>query len=132
MKMKNGKKVLLTILALVVAASFRAGCSKNKDNTIIVTSKNYNEALILGNMYASIIEHNTDLKVVRKLNLGGTNVAFQAITSGSVDLYPEYTGTGYVSIMKKSETNDPDIVYADMKEYYNDVLDIAEIGRAHV
>ncbi|HKL85545.1 MAG TPA: glycine betaine ABC transporter substrate-binding protein [Treponemataceae bacterium] len=125
--MKNGKKILLLLVTVVIAAGFLSSC-KNKENTIVVSSKNYNEALILGNMYASIIEHNTDLTVVRKLNLGGTNVAFQAIKSGSIDLFPEYTGTGYVSIMKRSDTSDPQKVYEAMKEYYNENFDIAVLS----
>lgn len=102
-----------------------AGCKKNTDNTIVVASKNYNEALVLGNMFASIIEYNTDLTVERKLNLGGTNVAFQALKNDSVDLYPEYTGTGYVSIMGRESISDTQKVYDDMKTYYNDELDVA-------
>ncbi|HZK20496.1 MAG TPA: glycine betaine ABC transporter substrate-binding protein [Treponemataceae bacterium] len=123
--MKNGKKMLGLILTTMIALTFMIGCSKDTDNTIVIGSKNYNEALVLGNMYASLLEANTDLNIVRKLNLGGTNVAFQALKNGSIDLYPEYTGTGYVSIMGKTAIGDTKKVYDAMKEYYNDELDIA-------
>ena len=121
--MKKIKRILCVLLTGVIATSVFAGCGKKYD--ITVASKNYNEALILGNMFASLIESNTDLKVDRKLNLGGTNVAFEAIKNDEVDIYPEYTGTGYVSIMKKEAISDANEVYNQMKQYYNDKLDIA-------
>ena len=127
--MKNGKKVLGLILTVMVALTFMVGCKKNTDNTVVVSSKNYNEALVLGNIYAILLEENTDLTIERKLNLGGTNVAFEAIKKGSVDLYSEYTGTGYVSIMKREAISDTQKVYDDMKEYYNEVYDIAVLPR---
>ena len=49
-------------------------------------------------MLSDLIEAKTDLKVERKLALGGTMIAFEALRSGEIDLYPEYTGTGYSTI----------------------------------
>ena len=86
--MNKTKKILCGVLASVIVVSVFAGCGK-KENTIVVGSKNYNEALILGNMFASIIENNTNLNVERKLNLGGTSVVMEAMKSGEIDLYPE-------------------------------------------
>ena len=63
-------------------------------------------------MLADLIENDTDLKVERKLNLGGSNVCFlMQITSGEVDAYVEYTGTALVNIFKKDIINDPNKVY---------------------
>ena len=121
--MNKTKKILCGVLASVIAVSVFAGCGK-KENTIVVGSKNYNEALILGNMFASIIENNTNLNVERKLNLGGTSVVTEAMKSGEIDLYPEYTGTAYGNIMKKADTKDPDEVYEEVKEYYDEKFDI--------
>lgn len=77
----------------------------------------------MGNMLATLIEKNTDLKVDRKLNLGGTDVAFNALKSGDIDMYVEYTGTGLVNILKKPTQNNSDAVYnevkKDFKEKYN-------------
>lgn len=123
--MKKSKKIVALLLTVAMTTGIFAGCGKDKGNTIVVSSKNYNEALILGNMFASIIEYNTDLNVERKLNLGGTNVAFEAIKNDEVDLYPEYTGTGYVTIMKQKSISDTQKVYDEMKKYYNDELNIS-------
>ena len=65
-----------------------------------IGSKDATESVIIGNMLSDLIEAKTDLKVERKLALGGTMIAFEALRSGEIDLYPEYTGTGYSTILK--------------------------------
>ena len=67
-------------------------------------------------MLASLIEEKTDLKVERKLNLGGTNVVFSAMQSGDVDMYVEYTGTVLVNILKQPGLTDTDKVYNKIKK----------------
>lgn len=115
------KKKLKLILMIFLTMSISIGalsCSSKKD-TITVGSKNFNEQLIVGNILADMIEDNTDLKVDRKLNLGGTNIAFDALKSNQIDMYVEYTGTGLVNIMKQKSMTDSDKVYNTVKDYYN-------------
>jgi osmoprotectant transport system substrate-binding protein len=57
-------------------------------------------------------------KVERRLNLGGTLLAHQALVSGHIDLYPEYTGTGLVAILKDSTNNDAAEVLAHVRSEY--------------
>jgi osmoprotectant transport system substrate-binding protein len=64
-----------------------------------IGSKDFTEQLILGEMYAQLLEH-ASIPVERKLNLGGTEVAQKALVAGEIDLYPEYTGTGLTVILK--------------------------------
>lgn len=90
-----------------------------KSDKIVIGSKNFNEQLILGNMYAALIEQNTDIKVERKLNLGGTSIAFNALKAGELDMYVEYTGTGLVNIMNQPVINDPDKAYEVVSDYFN-------------
>jgi osmoprotectant transport system permease protein len=90
-----------------------------KSETIVIGSKNFNEQLILGNMLATLIEKNTDIKVDRKLNLGGTSIAFNALKAGELDMYVEYTGTGLVNIMGQPAVNDPDKAYEAVSDYFN-------------
>ena len=121
--MKLMKRIGCLCLAATISLGVMSGCSKkgsvDRENTIIVASKNYTEALILGNMFASIIEKNTNLNVERRLNLGGTEVAFTALKNNEVDLYPEYTGTAYSTVLKMSGENDSDKVYNIVKEAYD-------------
>ena len=83
----------------------------------------FTEQLILGNMVSDLIEANTDLIVDRKLALGGTQIVFQALDKGDIDLYVDYTGTMFASLLNYNPTNDSDFVYnivkKDMKRKYN-------------
>jgi osmoprotectant transport system substrate-binding protein len=65
---------------------------------IKIGSKNFTEELILGEMYALLLE-NAGLTVEKRLNLGGTEVAQAALVAGEIDLYPEYTGTGLTVVL---------------------------------
>ncbi len=53
----------------------------------------------MAELFAQVIEGRTGLRVERRLNLAGTQVCFEALRSGAIDLYPEYTGTGLASIL---------------------------------
>lgn len=63
-------------------------------------SKIFGEQYILLQMYAILINGNTDLTVETKTGLGGTKICFDALTNNQIDLYPEYTGTGLLVILQ--------------------------------
>jgi osmoprotectant transport system substrate-binding protein len=75
-------------------------------DTIRVGSKDFPESIIIGEIYALLLE-NAGFPVERKLNLGGTVVAQEALLSGDLDLYPEYTGTGLLVVLGESLANVP-------------------------
>src|SRR5262245_25784905 len=83
----------LLILLLVTLTS----CSR--PDRIVIGSKNFTEQVILGELVAQAIERQAHLPVDRKLNLGGTLICHQAITSGQLDIYVEYTGTALTAIL---------------------------------
>ncbi|WP_353948967.1 glycine betaine ABC transporter substrate-binding protein [Sporolactobacillus sp. Y61] len=119
------KKVILAGIILVLALSL-AACgsgsgsgSSNKVETVTIGSKNFTESLILGEMYADALE-NAGYKVNRKLNLGGTLVAHQSLVDGQIDMYPEYTGTGLLNILKRDKATDADEVYDTVSRAYKD------------
>jgi osmoprotectant transport system substrate-binding protein len=66
-----------------------------------IGSKDFTEQRILGEIYALVLEH-AGLGVDRRLGLGGTPIAQQGLLQGDIDLYPEYTGTGLLTILKES------------------------------
>jgi glycine betaine/choline ABC-type transport system substrate-binding protein len=76
-----------------------AGCSQTP--RVVVGSKNFTEQIILGEIVAQHLERR-GMAVDRKLNLGGTLLAHEALVSGAIDLYPEYTGTALTAILKSS------------------------------
>ena len=85
--------------------------------TIIVASKDFAEERIIGEMYAQLLEQ-AGYKVDRKLGLGETSVIQPALVKGDVQIYPEYTGTGLVNILKLDPMNDPQKVYDAVAKGY--------------
>lgn len=104
-------------LTLVLLGAI-AACSNNSEKRIVIGSKNFTEQVILGELLAQHIEAKTDIKVERRLNLGGTFVCHQGIISGEIDIYPEYTGTAFTAILKNPPINDRKSVYAKVKQAY--------------
>ncbi len=104
------------ILALLTAALL-TGCGAR--NHIVVGSKNFTEQLILGEIIAQHIEARTHQPVERKLDLGGTLLAHQALLAKDIDLYPEYTGTAFTNVLKRSGVTDPAVVLEQVRGEYS-------------
>lgn len=105
-----------TILCSLSAILLLAGCSSK--HRIVVGSKNFTEQVILGEIIAQHLENRLQQKVERRLNLGGTMLAHQALISKDIDLYPEYTGTAFTNILKRSGVNDPVVVLDRVRSEY--------------
>jgi osmoprotectant transport system substrate-binding protein len=69
-----------------------------QEGPVRIGSKDFTEQLILGEMYALLLE-NAGIPTELHLNLGGTQVAQEALVAGEIDLYPEYTGTGLTVVL---------------------------------
>lgn len=103
------------LAALAAAAVLPGACARRP--TIRVGSKNFTEELILGEMYAALLEH-AGLAVERRLDLGSTQVAMAALARGDIDLYPEYTGTALLVVLKRPPMADRRAVYELVKSEY--------------
>lgn len=112
-----GLKVVTVILAITIIFTAVVPKLSGKKDTITIGSKNFTEQLVLGNMYADLVEEHTDLKVERKLNLGGSSVTFNALDSGELDMYVDYTGTILQNIMHHDIEKDPDKTYKITKDF---------------
>lgn len=66
--------------------------------TVVVGSKDFTEQFILGSMYLQLLE-NAGIPTEDKTNLGGTQIAQQALVAHEISLYPEYTGTGLTEVL---------------------------------
>ncbi|EBW2250221.1 ABC transporter, partial [Salmonella enterica subsp. enterica serovar Enteritidis] len=62
------------------------------------------------------------IEVQKRLNLGATQIAHTALTTGEIDLYPEYTGTALANIVKGDLEGDANKIYSEVKSYYEDKL----------
>ncbi|MGE7112859.1 ABC transporter permease/substrate-binding protein [Lysinibacillus sp. NPDC047702] len=84
---------------------------------IVIAGKLGSEPEILINMYKLLIEQETDLKVQLKPGLGKTSFVFNALKSGSIDIYPEFTGTAISEFLKEEAiNNNQEDVYNQAKE----------------
>jgi glycine betaine/choline ABC-type transport system substrate-binding protein len=97
-KLKILSLVLLTIILLFLLLFFFKTQGKK---TLTIGTKNNTEQQILGEIFAQLIEKSTDLQVIRRFNLDGTTIAFNALNSGTIDVYYEYTGTALLHILKE-------------------------------
>lgn len=93
-------------------------CQPHSTSDIIVASKDFTEQDILGELLAQHIEATTKLKVERRPRLGGSFVCHNAITTGKIDAYIEYTGTAFTGILNQKPINDPKVVWEKLRADY--------------
>jgi osmoprotectant transport system substrate-binding protein len=103
------------VLSLLAGLS---GCASNAHRPIRVGSKNFTEQVVLGEIIAQHLEHRLHQAVERRLNLGGTLLAHEALLHREIDLYPEYTGTALAAVLKAPLQSDPSEVLALVRSEY--------------
>jgi glycine betaine/choline ABC-type transport system substrate-binding protein len=84
---------------------------------VVVASKPFGESYLLAEMFAQILEQR-GIEVVRKPGLGSTEIAFRALQTGAIDVYPEYTGTGLLAILHEQPQRDPRAVFEHVSTIY--------------
>lgn len=122
------KKILLTLVLMVMMTAVLTSCGGG-EKTVTVASKDFTEQFILGEMYALMLEE-AGFTVERKLNLGGTPVAQQALLDGEIDIYPEYTGTGLLTVLKLDVMSDPQAVFDTVQAEYEEQFSLAWLDPA--
>lgn len=118
---------LLIILFWVGLSPVAAQPADQQDDltTVIIGSKLFPESRILAELMSQIIELETDLTVERRQGLGGTMVCLQAMRGGDLDIYPEYTGTGLVTILGVDLPEaDPLRTYLTVQRGFRDQFDL--------
>lgn len=124
--MKN-IKLLLSVLTLFVLVACTSTVDETK-TTIRVGSKDFTESLVVAEIYALALE-DAGFNVERKLNIAGS-VVHTSIINDEIDLYPEYTGTGLLAILKMELITDPVEVYETVKEAYNEQFDLTWLDQS--
>jgi len=101
--------------AALGAPAVSATATAAQEAPVVVASKPFGESLLLAEMFAQVLER-SGLEVERRPALGATEIAFGALRRGSIDVYPEYTGTGLVAVLAESlpdsVARDPRAVFA--------------------
>ncbi|RPI87840.1 MAG: quaternary ammonium transporter [Chloroflexi bacterium] len=120
------KQYISLFFRMILAVPFfMSACSIGSSDTKVITvaSKDFTEQFILGEIYAQLLEEE-GFQVERKLDLGGTPVAHEAITNGEIDLYPEYTGTGLLTILKLPASSDREEVFHTVASGYEERFEL--------
>ncbi|MCU0533642.1 MAG: ABC transporter permease subunit [Hydrococcus sp. Prado102] len=113
------------LVGLVVGIAILLGLSlwaiaRQPTASVIIGSKNFTEQVILGEILARQIEAKTNLTVDRRFNLGGDLIVHEALKTGKIDGYVEYTGTAFTTILKRNPLTDPQEVYRQVKQAYQE------------
>jgi osmoprotectant transport system substrate-binding protein len=103
---------------LMLASLFAlTACDPPHGSRIVIGAKNFTEQVILGELLAQEIEA-TGEKVDRRFYLAGSYIAHQALVSGRIDAYVEYTGTALTSVLKQPLDHDAGRVFATVRRIY--------------
>ncbi len=113
------KSPIRVVVSLIVVALLFAACSRASAVTLKVGSKDFTEEFILAEMYTLLLE-DAGFKVERKFNLGGTPIAHAALVKGDIDLYPEYTSTGLLTVLKQQPIADPKAIVEAVRKGYQE------------
>jgi osmoprotectant transport system permease protein len=113
--MRVGVLLAVVLVAAAGAAVWASGLGGRRD--VIVGSKNFTEQVVLGELIAQVMERQ-GLNVERRFNLGGTAIAHQALISGGIDAYVEYSGTSLTAIFNLPPSKDPEQVFTQVRDRY--------------
>jgi glycine betaine/choline ABC-type transport system substrate-binding protein len=135
MRTRHWRVAVIAALVLVLAAGL-AACGGNDNNkkksstgpsgqpgkgkpVVKLGTKNFPEAYVTGQLYKQALEAK-GYKVQFKNNIGSTEVIDKALTSGQIDVYPEYTGTGLLVILGERPQPDPQAVFAAVQRAFDE------------
>jgi osmoprotectant transport system substrate-binding protein len=106
-------------VAIILGGATTAGAGSTATPTpIIVGTKNFGEAFVLGQLYKQALEAK-GFKVSYKENIGSTELIQKALTSGQITLYPEYIGIALtVTFKQKTFPSSAMATYARVKKLY--------------
>ena len=113
------KKIVSLVIIMGILLTL-GGC-KNQDKKVVIASKPMAESYIIAEMLGQLIEENSDIKVEYKTGIGGGTSNIQpGMEAGKIDMYPEYTGTGWLFVLKRDLINDPEELYTQVAKGYEE------------
>jgi osmoprotectant transport system substrate-binding protein len=110
------RRVCLLFIASVSMAL--TSCSPPRPDHPVIGAKNFTEQVVLGELLAQEIEAKSSLKVERRFYLAGSYICQQALVSGRIDAYVEYTGTSLTAVLKQPVDRNPDSVLNTIRRLY--------------
>ncbi|WP_260705592.1 glycine betaine ABC transporter substrate-binding protein [Edaphobacter flagellatus] len=101
MKSRNAAVQRVTPAAILALLLLCIACAPPRSSRITIGAKNFTEQVVLGELLAQQIEAATGQPVARRFYLAGSYICQQALTTGRIDAYVEYTGTALTAILKQ-------------------------------
>ncbi len=117
------KRNIMMALALIVALTALVGCSQEQSTQkkVVLACKPMTEQYILGEIIAELITVNSDIVVEKNFGIGGgTSNIHPAMENGQIDIYPEYTGTGWLAVLKNDPIKDGEELFQAVKKQYDE------------
>ncbi|HTX57158.1 MAG TPA: glycine betaine ABC transporter substrate-binding protein [Candidatus Acidoferrales bacterium] len=105
------RRAIAAIASLVTLPS----CAPS--GAVAVGSKNFTESIVIAEIYAQALER-AGLKIVRRLNLGSTQITMAAMSRGQIDVYPEYTGTALLAVLHHAPIRNGSASYAYVRNAF--------------
>lgn len=116
--MRFSKQLYLGVCMLLMLALVLSGCGTKTEKTVAIGSKPMTEQFVLGEMMALLLE-DQGFKVKRDFGIaGGTSNLHPALLAGQIDMYPEYSGTGWMFVLKEDLISDPRAMYDALADRY--------------
>lgn len=112
---------MISVLALTLVLQTAGGTPGPR--AVVVASKPFGESYLLAEMFSQLLEAR-GFRVDRRPGLGATEVAFQALRSSAIDVYPEYTGTGLLAILGEAPIGDATAVYQRVSQEFRTRYDV--------
>ncbi len=109
----------LAILWFGLAQALCPVATRAQRTPVIVASKPFGESFLLAEMFAQLLE-SRGVAVERRFGLGATEIAFQALRTGAIDVYPEYTGTGLVALLDQDPEGSADDVFRTVSRTFRE------------
>jgi osmoprotectant transport system permease protein len=111
----RARECVAGLVAVGLAVSMTA--SAGADAVVRVGSKSFTESYVVAEISAQAIEAAGAARVERRVGLGGTGIAYRAVAHGSVDFYPEYTGTISRAILKDPSIESPEAIRTALRPH---------------
>jgi osmoprotectant transport system permease protein len=108
--------VVAVLVVLGVIGVWQYARQPANQDRITVGSKDFTESALLAEILAQMLE-SRGVSVERRFELGG-NLPHEALAGGTLDVYPEYTGTAFTAILRHAPITDPRAVYDQVKREY--------------
>jgi len=107
-----------TWMAVFAFCCLITACAPPHPNHPVIGAKNFTEQVVLGELLAQEIEAKSNLKVERRFYLAGSYICQQALVSGRIDAYVEYSGTALTAVLKQPLDRDPARVFETVRSLY--------------